>query len=172
MKPEMLPAELLFRDDGHLTDAGVVAIADAPSNVPREAHAHAESCEACALRVGRAALLALEVTEALGGPRAQAPSSSRVTRPLPVAAIGAALVLAAIGAIPFALDLPRWLSETSALAARALPLLARGALAAARGGQTANSVLVVSFAAVIVLLAATLALARASAHAMRQGVVR
>jgi len=92
----MLAEKEAWTADGHLEDAAVVALADGQDGiVPEGCSQHAMSCEACAHRIGEAALLAAEVGDAL---HAVTPVAARAR--LPRALVALALLVAVLGALP------------------------------------------------------------------------
>lgn len=124
-RTELTP-ELIFEPDGHLTDLAVTCVADGEIDlVPRAALDHLDACEPCGRKLGEAALLSASASEALredatleakAEPVSIAPvSPRRARRPVPVAAIAAALLVAAITAGPALMDaatsVPAWMLE-------------------------------------------------------------
>lgn len=115
-RDDSLPDDDLWQPDGHLSELSLTALADGePGLLSREATAHAETCDACADRVGQMALLSLSVSDAL----------TRAPQPFPVWAILAGLVFAGVGAAPmlaqapdFLVQLPRALVQTAPVALR------------------------------------------------------
>lgn len=116
-----LPPDLIFEPDGHVSELCVTAVADGEIElVPQAALDHLDTCDACGDKLGQAALLAVTAHEvmreasaakspeavALVAPAAIAPASvapvspRRSRRPLPIAAIAAALLLAMVTAGP------------------------------------------------------------------------
>ena len=97
----------LWREDGHLSDVVLTALADGEDSlVPREVHSHVATCEACSTRLGEFALQSLEVGQLLRERAAVAPAVSRTrAHRLPVLALVAAFVLASLGSIPRLLEL-------------------------------------------------------------------
>jgi len=112
----MLAEREAWTADGHLEDAAVVALADGQDGIlPDGCSQHATSCEACAHRVGEAALLAAEVGDALLTVKpAAAPAR------LPRVLVALALLVAVVGALP---SLPE-VSGRAILFFTALPRLA------------------------------------------------
>ncbi|HEY4120979.1 MAG TPA: hypothetical protein VGM56_24115 [Byssovorax sp.] len=103
----LLPDDLVWTSDRHLSEVGLTAFADAQLELlSSEAMAHLEACAACAAKLGRAALRALDVGDALRVRTAQALARRDAApvvprrRPLPVAAMAVGLALAAAGMIP------------------------------------------------------------------------
>ncbi|WP_156338066.1 hypothetical protein [Chondromyces crocatus] len=74
---EKLPLELVWRDDGHLTEVALTVMADGElSLLPGDAAPHASHCATCASALGAAALLSLRVGGALGAHSVVAASSA------------------------------------------------------------------------------------------------
>ena len=128
---EMLPAELLWEDDGHVTDVVLDALADKEDAiVPQPAHTHLDGCERCLRRLGEAAARSAECGAALVAldakpasvPASMVPSSGRSSR-APRYAIGAGLFLATLGTIPFLFNLPAFVSDVSFFFSRGVPVL-------------------------------------------------
>jgi hypothetical protein len=113
MKGARFEPRHLWRDDGHLSDLVLTALADGQDSlVPTDIHEHAATCESCSARLGALALRSLEVDDAL-----QSHAGAALSRPpavgfkLPVVAFAAAFVLASLGSIPRLLELYRTLGE-------------------------------------------------------------
>ncbi len=114
-----LETELVWQDDGHLTEPALTAIADGETSIiPPNALEHLEACDPCHARLGEALLLAASTQEAFGELRAPAR--------LPWPALAVALVLAALGALPLAWELPLWLRTLPSIALRAVPMALHG----------------------------------------------
>ena len=123
---DKLPDDLVWLD-GHLTDVALSALADGEEAIlPEQAAAHAAGCAACGGALGHAALLSLRVGEALreaqpapvaealpadaagalARPAAEVAAQASpglipaAARPLPVTAVVAALVIAALASAP------------------------------------------------------------------------
>ena len=168
-----LPDELLFEADGHLTETALTCIADGELQlVAARAVAHLDGCDGCSTRLGEAALLSIGAGEALGsrarvapalvGARAPASatapqSAPKARRPVPVAAIAAALFLAAVTASPALIETQGGVAS----ALRAVPFLVRVGAAFLRApwGQGAVA-LFVKCASALVLVAVGLQVAR------------
>jgi len=123
---------------------------------------HADGCPLCTERIGRAAMLALEIDHSLDAYRlriasARAPVLAQPNaprRPLPAAALAAALAIAFIGALPTLRELPALVGRLPALALHVLPVYARAA-AVAVGGARSNGPLVAAWLMTAALLVAT-----------------
>jgi len=124
MKQPGLTPDLIFEPDGHVSDLCVTCVADGElALVLQPALDHLDACDACCARLGDAALLSVAAGEALAqlpavavaqvaSPAAIAPetlapvSPQRARRPMPIAAIAAALVIATLSAWPTLSELP------------------------------------------------------------------
>jgi hypothetical protein len=177
---DMLPLELLFEDDGHLSEIALTAIADGQDAiVGREAHAHASDCDGCTRKLGAAALLstslsdalrempARELTEALSAHAAAAPARISA-RPLaqaalrfPLRAIAIGLAFALLGALPILMRLPLLLGDAGVIAQRGAPIVIHSGIALLRsGGGIDRALLVLTFGSAFVLIAAALLVLR------------
>ncbi len=154
MKDQHLPADLVWRDDGHLHEATVTALSDTQyAVVPPDAATHADACDACAERVGAAALLSLSVGQALEG-TALVPALATARRPLPRAALATALLLAAAGALPSLWQAPARLAALPRTLMDATPVLVASLHAVLRGLSSHSAWLSFAtvFAAALMLL--------------------
>ena len=108
---DVLHSSLIWDQDGHLSDIAQNAIVDAESALlPRDACAHAETCETCMRSIGQLAQLSLEIDGALkqmsAGYLPQRAAQSGVRRPAhslrhwPLTELGLALVIALLGQLP------------------------------------------------------------------------
>lgn len=144
-----LPLDLLFEEDGHVSDVCVTAVADGEiALVPQVALDHLDACDACGARLGEAALLAATAHAALfGAPREAAngttsrldlaPASPRRSqRPLPIAAIAVALLVAVITASPAVADAVMAVPEVVKAAIGWAPTLLRVAANVAWSGPS------------------------------------
>lgn len=142
---EKLSRDLVWQADGHLTEIAITAMADGEQAIlPQEAVAHANACDACADALGKAALLSLRAGEALRemGGAGVVVVPAPITRPAeapeapkpPIAAIGAAVLLAAIGAAPAFVADARRLPETWAQIERAMTVVLHTGHAVAASG--------------------------------------
>jgi len=159
---DMLPWELIWKHDGHVTDEVVTAMADGEEAiVPVIALEHVAGCDACSRRMGEAALASARLGTGL------AVASAELRRPIrprfPAGLVAAALVLAIAGMIPAALRAPAWLASTGAALVHDLPVLARTiALIARTVPQGLGSTLVVmGLGSAVILIAAGVGIARA-----------
>jgi hypothetical protein len=138
--PGLLPRELVW-DGAHVSELGLTAIADGQEAiVQRDAVQHAEACEWCAGRMGRAALL----SAAVGGvvatfpARASRTSEARAIEraaPPPWKALATGLTVAVLAALPslshLASTLASVMSYLKLLSTHGVAILARGGVALA-----------------------------------------
>jgi hypothetical protein len=149
---DKLPADLVWQQDGHLSDIVLSTIADGELPlVPLEAHTHLEHCDECTTRFGAEALLSMhagelmaEVSRAAEAPVVVAPRSARAAREvavdglarLPKTAFFGALFLAAIGALPAVLIRGPWrIAEITEILSRSIVMLARSMVLVAKSGS-------------------------------------
>ena len=119
---EVLPDELIWEGE-HLSEIALTALGDGQDAiVPERARAHASTCEACATQLGRAAIVSMQVGEAL---RAPAPVVIAERVPVPWLAIVIASVLAALGSLDSIFGAPRVLVHQGPVAMRAVSALFR-----------------------------------------------
>ena len=150
MNAARLPDELVW-EEGHVAQVALVALADGEDAiVPPEVVEHLGRCPACTGRLGEEALSAGRTAEALRAAARPLASPIPARRPLPVAAVVAALVIAAAAAMRAAIDRARAWPEVVALVVEGAPVLARGAAVALR---SASSTTGVAFAALAVAAA-------------------
>jgi len=152
-----LDNRLLWDEQGHLSELAVTALADGElSLVDPAAVGHADACPACANRVGQAALLALDLSEALLElPARAAPRVVAKRRPLPLGLLAAALSIALLGSLPNLSGLWR----VPALLVHALPALVRASLLVLHSpsGSRALAIAGVASAALLLLMGITIA---------------
>lgn len=159
---DMLPWELIWNHDGHVTDEVVTAMADGEEAiVPTPAREHVAACDACARRMGEAALLAVRIDAGLG--EASLAARRAASPRFPARLVVAALVLAVAGMIPAALQAPAWLGSNGAALVHDIPVYARTVALLVRTlpdglGSTLVAVGLVSAA---ILVAAGVGIARA-----------
>ena len=152
-----LAASECFDESGHVTDVVLTCLADGESAIlPAAAESHVDACDACTARLGVSALLSLNASSALlasnedraprqivvATPALAAPSlapSSKRRRPLPMGAIAAALLVAAIGALPGLMDTLRTLRTVVPDYVHALPIWAHAIEAVLRSMMTSRS---------------------------------
>jgi hypothetical protein len=163
---QKLPNELVWDQGGHLSEIALTSLADGQESIlPEAAAAHFASCSACMQSMGNAALLSTRVAGLLAeGAKAteQVPAF-----PIPVSAIAAAVLLAAVGALPAITDLPMWISEASFLFTRTIPLFFRSGIALVRSSGSLSPA--VSYACAALLLMAGFAVTRAVPRSLPSG---
>ena len=171
---QKLPDELVWDGEGHLSDVALTSLADGQEAIlPDAAAAHFASCPACMQSMGNAALLSNRVAALLATtpatvPAAPAAWSERAPAfPIPVSAIAAAILLAAVGALPTITDLPMWISEASFLFTRTIPLFFRSGIALVRSSGSLSPA--VSYACAALLLVAGFAVTRAVPRSLSSG---
>jgi hypothetical protein len=173
---DTLPSDLLWQDDGHVTDVVVDAIADGEVKiVPLAMLNHVNRCDACATRVGQAALLSVDISDAMRR-AANAPAASRAaviasSWPIPVRAVAAAALLAVIGAVPALSDAPVQIAAFAARVIDLLPTLVHAMLALGRTGLEGLAPFVVAgvLSSVALLLLTGFAIARAAPRQLPAG---
>ena len=167
---DKLPADLVWQDNGHLSDIVLSTIADGEIEiVPLEAHTHLEHCEECTTRFGAEALLSVhagellaEVSRVRSMPAVLAPRSVREVAVdgwarLPKAAFFGALFLAVMGALPaIILRGHVRIAEFTEILSRSIVMLARGVVLVAKSG----SFTVLLWASAMTLLLVGLGVAR------------
>lgn len=150
-----LAADLLWQPDGHIGEAGLAMLADGEHALLDEGVLnHVDSCELCSARLGEAALMSLRVGEDLAFLEEQAQAQTmqvaaealsraryqtelpppRNFKAIPVRAIGAALVLAVVGAAPSLISGVSQARGAIEGAARGLSLIGRALFEVARMG--------------------------------------
>lgn len=186
-----LPWGDIFQPDGHLSETALSCIADGQLDlVMAAALVHLDGCDRCAHLLGETALLSLSAAEAIASlpvqqlvpVRApavaqvpavvQAPvslpvrSPRRARRPLPIAAIAAALMVALVTAGPSLVDLVQGVPATLAGARTALPFMFRVASAFARAPWVRGSTgLLLECASALLLAGIGLQVARTTSRA-------
>jgi hypothetical protein len=155
MTESMLPNDLLWEDDGHLSDVALTAIADGQhAIVARDALAHADACEECSRRLGEAALLSAATGEAMAGAR----RAARVPR----AAVATAIALAFLGALVHVDRVGELVSTALFFLTRGLPVLVRSGMSLARSGAPVVSVATCASALMLVAMGWLVARARSA----------
>jgi hypothetical protein len=166
--PKLEPI-LVWDDAGHLAETAVTALVDGEvALLPEQAVRHAGACALCAERVGIAAMLALEIADALearaelGLARADEPVAAAipVRRPLPLGALAAALAVAVVGILPSLRALPTLAVRLPSIVVHGLPVYMH-AVAIALGQAHRRGVFFEVWAtAVVLLVVAGLSVAR------------
>lgn len=178
MNDEKLSPELVWQADGHLTDVALTALGDGEAALlPDGAVAHAAGCAACSAALGHAALLSLRTGEAIGEARALAapapvePASQPAGKPLPVAAILAALALAALGAAPGLIASAARYAELRSQVGQGLAVVLRTGRAVAESGAVGARgwIAALLWASAALLVVIGLAVARATGKRLSLG---
>jgi len=148
MTSETLAPDIAWEPSGHLSEIALTALADGEEALLDAAmHGHLGSCEACAVRLGEAAMRSAEVADVLSAlpstARAEAPASvvavpapviavgrsspvpKAPRRKVPVAAIVGALAVAMLGAAPSVMSLPAEVEQTASVLRKVLPSFVR-----------------------------------------------
>jgi hypothetical protein len=188
---DKLPSELTWETDGHLTDVALMMLADGEAALIDDGAApHVAGCEGCSARLGAAALMALRVGEELPLIAARAPAlvedrapiaapaqvvelavhtpagplsaPGTGVRALPLRAIAAAIVIAAVGAMPSFIAGTHKLPELIMTVIRGLMMIGRAVVNVAEG--SAKDALLVapalSWLSAVLLVLSGLAVAR------------
>lgn len=181
---DRLPPDLCWQSDGHATDVVLAALADGEAAiVPDEVTRHLDECADCTARLGAEAMLTAQASEWLAELPAQARAMAPVAKEealvqapvaskgevggkakvgvperkaLPKRAVGAAILVAALGALPAFLQGARGLPEAASTVRHVLPVLVRGVMVTSRS----SAFTVVLWASAVVLVMAGLGLAR------------
>jgi hypothetical protein len=133
-KPALLPDELVWSEDGHLSEIAIAALGDGQDAImPEKARDHALSCETCAAQMGHAAMLSSELGAVMRAPIAapqKSPEGERAA--VPWLAIIGAIFVAAAGSLSSIFDSTSLADAPSAFAHQA-PLALRAGSALLRG---------------------------------------
>ena len=179
---DKLPPDLVWQQDGHLSDIVLSSIADGEANiVPLEAHSHLEHCDDCTTRFGAEALLSMHAGELLAEvsrvrdevPAVLTPRSVRDLAAggianLPKTAILGALFLAAIGAMPALLSQGHMrIAEFTEILSRSIVMLSRSVVLVAKSG----SFTVLVWASAMILLVLGLVVSRTARPGLVNGLV-
>lgn len=169
MDDSKLPRELVW-DGAHVSDLGLTAIADGQESiVPADAIAHSHSCEWCAGRLGRTALLSSAVGEGIREARpalasAQAQAARAGANPSPWRALLLGCTVAVLAAVPSLPQLAARLGTAvtfgKVLTAHGLPVLVRGIAMASRQ-DVSRGIQLATIVASVLLVLMGLAIARA-----------
>jgi hypothetical protein len=170
---QKLPRELVW-DGAHVSEVALTAIGDGQEAiVEANAVAHVDSCEWCAGRLGRIALLSAAVGQAVAATRpasASSPVRVKSAAPRPWGALAAGLLVAVLAALPMLQHFERWLSYALAFATRGVPVLARGGVALATSDAVTRALPVATLAASALLVVMGCAIARARSRASEGSV--
>jgi hypothetical protein len=171
---DMLPAELLWEDNGHLTEVALNAVADAEDALlPANALAHLDACEHCLFRVGEVASMSIDMGIAMRAAEPQAAktdlaplsiaeeSRRRAAMRPPRYAIGGALLLAALGSLPLIAHVPGLLQSIGFLFNRGVPVVAHMAARFATTAPVERIAMVLPFVSTFVLILLGVIVARA-----------
>ncbi len=161
-----LPRELVW-DGAHVSELALTAIADGQEEiVQRDAVQHAEACEWCAGRMGRAALLSSAVGGAVVAvqPLKTARPMAR-TAPAPWKALAMGIAVAVLAALPslphFATSAVEMLGYAKLFSAHGVSLLARGGVAIATNETLQRGLPVATAMSSVLLVIMGWAIARA-----------
>ncbi len=173
----LLPRELVW-EGAHVSELALTAIADGQDAIVHPAaRAHAESCDFCAGRMARSALLSAAVGLAVAetAPLRTGPAGDRavargpVTSPWKALSLGVAVaVLAALPSLPQLMgNLASLLAFGRTMSSHGLPLLVRGGVALATSDEVARmlSIATVVSAALLVMMGCAIAGVRSRAGA-------
>jgi len=161
MRTETLDAALTWEGD-HLSEVALTVLADGQdAMLTADALSHAGSCEACAMKLGELA----ELSIGLGDAMRELPREALLA---PQPAISVALVLAVVGVLPRAVNLPAHVVGLASLLMRDVPIVFRGAVHLARStsAEVQRMALLVTLASALVLIATALVVGR---RALRHG---
>jgi hypothetical protein len=164
---EKLPREIVW-DGAHVSELALTALADGQDPIlPSDAIDHAGTCEWCAGRLGRAALLSSAMGEAIEQVRPSRAPSKAVPSPWRALALGVTVaVLAAIPSLPGlvsgALGLVSYGREFTA---HGVPVLAKGGAEILSSGALPLATLVAS--ALLVIMGCAVARTRSAVSAER-----
>jgi hypothetical protein len=152
MTNESLPRNLVWEGE-HVSDLGLTALADGQDAVVGEGVAeHVQSCEWCARRLGRVAVVSSAVGEAVRGaePAAAAPRPTAGFRPSWALAVGVAVAL--VAAIPTSPGAWRSAVLTAHGAPHALKVLLRSGVVLARSDVLVRGLSLATLAASALLV--------------------
>jgi len=156
-----LPRELVW-DGAHVSELGLTAIADGQESiVPADAVAHTHSCDWCAGRLGRTALLSSAVGQGVRAARpaaasAEAQGSRASANPSPWRALLLGCTVAVLAAVPALPQLAARLGNAVAfgkvVSSHGLPVLVRGIAMASRDDVSRGIQLATIVAAALLVL--------------------
>lgn len=179
---DKLPPDLVWQQDGHLSDIVLASIGDGQVDiVPLEASSHLDHCDHCTTRFGAEALLSKHVGELLaersrvmdGAPAVLTPRSIRVVAAegfakLPKHALFGALFLAAMGAMPALLSQGHLrIAQIIEILGRSIVMLSRSVVLVAKSG----SFTVLLWASAMILMVLGLVVSRAARPGLVNGLV-
>jgi hypothetical protein len=157
---DMLPRELVW-DGAHVSELAITAIADGEEAIVEPtAVAHTESCEWCAGRLGRVALLAEAVGHAVANVRTT--SSRAPVRAVAGAwrALSAGIAVAVLAGLPAIAHVGHFVSYLMAFFTRGVPVLARGGYALASSDAVTRALPAATLAASALLVVVGSVIAR------------
>jgi len=166
--PTLLPIELVWTEEGHLSEIAMTAIADGEEAIlPRDAFGHLGLCEVCAAGVEGAASLSIAVSRAFSDPApAFATEAVEVRIPFPVRAAALAIAVGAVATLPNLAPIYRWIGRTWWTLREGTPILTRQAVTFLPHAWSWLPVL--SLTAAMLLLLAGLSVARLAPRAIER----
>jgi hypothetical protein len=128
--PEQLPIELVWTEEGHLSEVAMTAIADGEEAIlPRDAFGHLGLCEACAAGVEGAASLSIAVSRAFSDPApVETTEAVKVLIPFPARAAALAVVVGALATVPNLVAIYGWVGRMWWALREGTPILTRQAV--------------------------------------------
>jgi hypothetical protein len=173
--PPELDDALTWDVQGHLAEPAVTALADGElALLSQAALAHAESCAVCTERVGRSALQAVALSDALVlhgftvEPRGVVERVRGARPAMPSGWLAAALVVATLGAVPNLGGVFGVVRRAPELVARALPTLAHVALLVQRSAAESPALSAVRWLSALLLVGMGIVIARLEPRAFRR----
>jgi hypothetical protein len=156
---ERLSPQIVWRDDGHLSDVAVSALADAElSLLSSEALEHGDGCDACAARVAVELEIGVALDAALQRPDLeQAPAAVTVDVPRLRGPLGIGLAVALLGLLPSMGAVPEALSTWTSDGSR---WLAAGAMVVKAMDQHAGASTLVTLSVAVLLVSVGVWIAR------------
>jgi len=166
--PEQLPIELVWTEEGHLSEIAMTAIADGEEAIlPRDAFGHLGLCEVCAAGVESAASLSIAVSRALSDPKpAQATEAIEVRIPFPQRAAALAVVVGALATLPNLAAVHTWIGRMWWTLREGTPILTRQAITFLP--RAASWLPIMSLTAAMLLLLVGLSVARLAPRAIER----
>jgi hypothetical protein len=168
MNDGKLPRELVW-DGAHVSELALTSIADGQESIVEAgAVEHAETCEWCAGRLGRIALLSEAVGHAVVGMRST--SSRAPSRAMAGAwrALAAGLTVALLAGLPALSHLGRFAAYAMAFFKRGVPVLARGGFALANSESVSHALPAVTLGASALLVGMGLMIARSRSRSFER----
>jgi hypothetical protein len=128
--PEQLPIELVWTEEGHLSEIAMTAIADGEEVIlPRDAFGHLGLCEVCAAGVDGAAALSIAVSRAFSNSApAVATEAVEVPIPFPQRAAALAVVVGALATLPNLAAIYAWIGRMWWALREGTPIVTRQAI--------------------------------------------